>query len=99
MVRARVRKHLTNLQHRFPSLAEIKILALPGQDYGFRLIMPKVVWAEVLKKMAEEQTWSNFKNEAAARKADAGTAYVNKLHAVWWEMLQLQEPETHRHSS
>jgi hypothetical protein len=46
---------------------------------------------EVLKGMAEEQTWSNFKDEAAARKSETGTAYVNKLHAVWWEMLQLQE--------
>jgi hypothetical protein len=43
--------------------------------------------------MAEEQTWSNFKNEVAARKA-LGAAYVARLHNVWWEMSQLQEPET-----
>lgn len=91
MVRARVRKHLINLQRRFPSLVDTKILKLPGRDYGFRLIVPKVVWVAVLREMAEEQTWSNFKAEAAARKSDSGNAYVNKLHAVWWEMLQLQE--------
>jgi hypothetical protein len=96
MVRALVRKHLTNLKRRFPSLADTKILALPGRDYGFRLIVPKSVWVKVLTKMAEEQTWSNFKNEAAARNADTGSAYVNKLHAVWWEMLQLQESQTRR---
>jgi hypothetical protein len=39
MVRARVRKHLTNLKRRFAQLAETKILALPGRDYGFRLIV------------------------------------------------------------
>jgi hypothetical protein len=34
--------------------------------------------------------WSNFKDEAAARKADTGSEYIDKLHAVWWEMLKLQ---------
>src|ERR1019366_1120950 len=96
MVRARVKKHLTNLLQQFPSFGDTKILALPGRDYEFRLIVPKAVWVEVLKELAEEQTWANFKSEAAARKADTGTAYVNKLHAVWWEMLQLQEPGTKR---
>jgi pyocin large subunit-like protein len=97
MVRARVRKHLANLTSRFASLADAKILALPGHDYGFRLIVPKAIWVEVLKEMAEEQTWSNFKNEAAARSADTGSEYVNKLHAVWREMLRLQESQT-RHN-
>ena len=96
MVRARVRKHLENLKNRFPSLADTEILALPGRDYGFRLIMPKIVWVEVLKDMAEEQTWSNFKTEAAARSADTGSAYIEKLHAVWWEMLGLQDSQTRR---
>jgi hypothetical protein len=92
MVRARVRKHLTNLQRRFPSLANAKILSLPCRDYGFRLIVPKAVWVEALQEMAEEKTWTNFKNEAAARKADTGSAYINKLQDVWWEMLRLQAP-------
>ncbi len=96
MVRARVRKHLTNLQRRFPSLADTKTLTWPSRDYGFRLIVPKTVWVEVLKEMAEEQTWSNFKDEAAARKADTGAEYLNRLHAVWWEMLRLQGPEARR---
>lgn len=76
---------------RLPSLADAKILAFPGRDYGFRLIVPKSVWVEVLSELAQEQTWSNFKTEAAVRKADTGSAYVTKLHAVWWEMLQLQD--------
>ena len=99
MVRARVRKHLTNLKRRFAQLAETKILALPGRDYGFRLIVPKAVWVEVPKELANEQSWANFKTEAAARKADTGNDYVNKLHKVWWEMLQLQEPEMQRNWS
>jgi hypothetical protein len=46
---------------------------------------------QVLTGLAEEQTWSNFKDEAATRKADTGSEYVHKLHAVWREMLKLQE--------
>jgi hypothetical protein len=49
---------------------------------------------QVSTGLAEEQTWSSFKDEAAARKADPGSKYVDKLHAVWLEMLQLQEPES-----
>jgi hypothetical protein len=90
MVRARVRRHLTNLTKRFPAIADAKIIALPERDYAFRIVIPKATWVQVLKGLAEEQTWSNFKDEAAARKADTGSEYSHALHAVWWEMLQLQ---------
>jgi hypothetical protein len=90
MVRARVKKHLINLTKRFPAVADAKILALPGRDYAFRIVVPKATWVQVLTGLAKEQTWSNFKDEAAARKADTGSEYVDKLHAVWCEMLQLQ---------
>ena len=92
MVRARVRKHLTNLQRRFPSLARVKVVALPGRDYGYRLIVPKAVWVDVLKALAEEQTWSNFKNEAAAHSTETGSAYIKGLHDVWRVMYKLQSP-------
>ena len=90
MVRARVRKHLTNLKRRFTSLSNSKILVWPGRDYGFRLVVPKRIWVEVLKELAEEQTWSNFKGEAAATKAETGSTYIRKLHDVWSVMLELQ---------
>ena len=91
MVRARVRKHLMNLKKRFPTLANARIMAIPDRDYGYRLVVPKAVWVEVLAGLAEEQTWSNFKSEATSRMAQTDSAYIAKLHAVWWEMLQLQE--------
>ena len=78
-------------QRRFPLLAGSEILVWPGRDYRFRLLAPKAVWSQVLKEMAEEQTWSNFKNEAAAQKTHTGIAYISKLHAVWHEMAQLQD--------
>ena len=96
MVRARVRKHLTNLQHRFQSLADTKILTLPGRDYGFRLILPKPVWVEVLKELAEEQRWSNFKSEATKNLAQAGAYYTRALHEVWEVMYGLQAPKQRR---
>lgn len=95
-VRARVRKHLTNLQQRFPALADAKILTLPGRDYGYRLIVAKAVWAEALKELAEEQTWSNFKNEAAKNQGKTGADYTRALHDVWEIMYGLQEPENRR---
>jgi hypothetical protein len=93
MVRARVRKHLTNLRQRFPSLADAKILTLPNRDYGYRLIVAKAVWAEALKELAKEQTWSNFKNEAARNQGKTGPDYVRALHDVWEIMYGLQEHE------
>ena len=96
MVRARVRKHLTNLQHRFPSLAETKILTLPGRDYGFRLIVPKSVWVEVLKELAEEQNWSNFKSQAAKNMGQTSTDYTSALHDVWEVMYGLQVGKNRR---
>jgi hypothetical protein len=41
-------------------------------------------------ELAMEQTWSNFKDEAAARSAETGSDYVAKLHSIWSEMLTLQ---------
>jgi hypothetical protein len=98
MVRARVKKHLQNLLDHFPVLAGAKILEWPGRDYGYRLIVPKAVWADVLKELAEEQTWSNFKNEAAVHGAETGSTYVNALHDVWSVMFKLQRSEVKRRS-
>jgi hypothetical protein len=92
MVRARVRKHLVNLQQRFPSLALIKIFTLPGRDYAFRFVVAKAVWAEAVKELVEEQTWSNFKNEAQDRAYLTSPRYVSLLHEVWRVMIDLEWP-------
>lgn len=94
MVRARVRKHLTNLQQRFAAIADVKILTLPGRDYGYRIIVPKAVWAEALKELAQEQTYSNFKSEAAMNQGQTGADYTRALHDVWEIMYDLQEGRT-----
>ena len=93
MVRARLKKHLENLRARFSALADAEILTWANRDYRYRLIVPKAVWAGVLKEMAEEQGWSNFKNEAASRRVKVGSAYISALHDVWQTMYELQESD------
>lgn len=94
MVRARVREHLDNLRERFPNteIAKAPILSDAGTDYKFRVVIPKAEWASILHKLAIEQTWSNFKNEAArfARLKRASGRYVNALHNIWHVMAELQ---------
>jgi hypothetical protein len=98
MLRARSRKHLENLKERFPDseLGSAQILDSVGTDYRYRLILPKRQWASILAELAMEQTWSNFKNEAAtyARTKKESHAYINALHKVWGIMFRLQETES-----
>lgn len=91
MVRARSRDHLRNLQARFQSLARAEIVTLPNRDYRYRLIVPKSIWVSVLVELAEEQEWSNFKDEAAKHQGNAGAAYSRALHEVWDLMYGLQD--------
>lgn len=50
---------------RFPALAVGKILELQNRDYRYRLIIPKASWVAIIGELAQEQEWSNFKNETA----------------------------------
>ncbi|GAC1495751.1 MAG: hypothetical protein NVS1B6_00190 [Steroidobacteraceae bacterium] len=84
MIRARVARHLTALQKRFPELAKYKILRIPGRDYPVRIVVPKTDWIQALAEMAHEQTWANFKNRAEHVNGDDG--YVGALHDVWEDM-------------
>jgi hypothetical protein len=90
MVRARRKDHLQNLRDRFPMLADAEIITMPHRDYRHRLIVPKKVWVPILAEMAEEQEWSNFKNEAARHQRKGGASYTNALHDVWGIMYSLQ---------
>lgn len=88
MVRVRARTHLEQLQARFPSLKECQIESFPGSDYPFRLFVPKAVWAEVMKELAEDSDYSNFKS-AVAREPNSQT-YEDCLHDVWTTMRRLE---------
>ena len=90
MIRARQKEHLQNLRDRFPALADAEIITTPNRDYRYRLIVSKQVWVQMLSDMAEEQTWSNFKNAVAAYQGKRGTAYTTALHKIWAIMCELQ---------
>lgn len=90
MVRARRADHLRELKSRFPALAELELIALRNRDYRYRIIVPKPVWMTVLAGLAEEQEWSNFKQEVAAQNRKNDADYIHALHAVWKLMLNLQ---------
>ena len=93
MVRARCIDHLRSLQKRFPALAVGNILELPNRDYRYRLIIPKASWTAIVGELAQEQEWSNFKNEGAKYQGTSGRGYVDALHEVWGVMNRLQQDE------
>jgi hypothetical protein len=96
MARARRAEHLRNLQGRFPALAGVEIVILPNRDYGYRLIVPKSVWGPVLAEMAEEQEWSNLKNQVSKHQGKAGADYAHALHEVSEIIRGLQKPCANR---
>ena len=93
MVRARRKRHLQALQQRFVQLASAEIVVLRGRDYKYRLIVEKDSWIKIVADLASEQTWSNFKNEAARFGGAGGTDYIHALHEVWTTMNDLQKTE------
>lgn len=89
-----VRAHLEALQARFPELlGGCEIREFPGADYAWRLFVPKSVWAEVVRRLAEDIDYDNFKAATARRQGLDGAAYVEALHAVWRTMLGLQRQQ------
>jgi hypothetical protein len=90
MVRARVRKHLEDLQVRFPLLAGAEIRHWPDHDYSYRILMAKESWVATIAELAQEQEWSNFKDETEAFQGVAGSEYVDTLHRVWSIMKNLE---------
>ena len=90
MVRGRVRKHLMNLQERFPELRQFPIHESTQTDYRFRLLgVPKETFAGVLADLARDLAYDNFK-EAAARAEKTSRAYERALHDIWSVMYRLQ---------
>jgi len=92
MVRARKKRHLQNLKGRFPAI-QGEIVTTKDTDYGYRVILPKAEWVSILGELAQEQSWSNFKNEAAQFQGGAHDDYIEALHRVWSVMHRTQDSE------
>jgi hypothetical protein len=89
-VRVRTVTHLENLQGRFASLRKFKIIVSRDTDYIARIIVPRDVWAWVVKELAEETMYDNFKGECH-HTGMGGRAYEDALHRVWSNMYTVQE--------
>ena len=93
MVRARQRRHLENLKHRFQALSNYEIVTNIGTDYRYRILVPKSVWSSVVAELVGEQTWSNFKDETARFLGPECRDYQDSLHRIWSVLMELQQNE------
>lgn len=91
MVRARKLDHLLALQKRFLVDAAGEIRTWKNRDYKYRIIIPKASWVVIAAELANEQTWSNFKNETARFKGSGDYEYLEALHDVWEDMYKIQQ--------
>jgi len=72
-------------------LGQCDIHEFTGTDYAFRIFADKLVWSQVLSKLAEETDYDNFKSEVAHHHGSQGAAYEHSLHEVWSVMRRLQK--------
>ena len=92
VVRARVREHLKALKDRFPHLlGQCEIVECVGTDYAVRIFVEKETWSQVVKSLADDIDYDNFKSEVARHHGSSGRSYEHSLHAVWSIMYRLQE--------
>lgn len=90
LVRARRREHLQNLVNRFGKVLDhYKIQETPKSDYRFRIEVPRLTWEDVVAVLAEEITYTNFKDEVV-RVALTDPEFVRVLHDVWVKMWDYQ---------
>ncbi len=94
VIRARRKEHLENLRKRFPALRIAEIQDMPAHDYRYRLTVAKALWVDVVTGLASEQTWSFFKDEAAANLKPGEPEYLQALDEVGKRMKRLQRSST-----
>jgi hypothetical protein len=87
-VRARLEKHFVNAK-RAKLIPDRHILRTTHSDYKFRVILRHDEFIDMLKKLADEIDYTNFKSECAARRTLTGR-YVEALHRVWEIMEGIQ---------
>jgi hypothetical protein len=90
-------EHLEAIQNRFPTLiGKLRVIEISEADYGYRLVVGRKVWAEVVSELTLEQTWSNFKNQVAMNPDNIRSGYEGALHRIWTIMYGLQpQPALH----
>jgi hypothetical protein len=69
-------------------LKDRQIETFPGSDYPFRIFVEKPVWSSVMKELADELDYDNFKSAVA--KEPNSSDYEECLHDVWAIMRRLE---------
>ncbi|MFO1010534.1 MAG: hypothetical protein U1F29_10775 [Planctomycetota bacterium] len=91
MVRARKREHLELLRSQHAVLTGMRILRSPDHaDYRWRVLVPRSVFAEVMREIVERLTVTNVKSDAHVHEAETGRDYVSALHACHALFAKLQ---------
>jgi hypothetical protein len=81
MIRARNADHLRNLISAFPGQLKSQIVRESrGNDYRYRLVIPRKVWLDLAASLVDDIDYGNFKG-VCHQESDAG--YVSALHRVW----------------
>ena len=84
-IRARCKRHLTNLKERFGLLGPI--LETENSDYRFRMIVARIQWKMLIEQLAREvYDYCNFKDQL-----DGDPEYQDAAVGVWTRMHKLQE--------
>lgn len=100
MVRARVRDDLVRLieEHQRMGYSSLpgkapEILALPGHDYPYRIVITHMEWTALVSHLASRIDYSNFKNavEERATTRSEGTARHDLYLKVWSVMNRAEE--------
>jgi hypothetical protein len=100
MVRARVHGDLERLVDLYERLGLIdetdpspEILALPGHDYPYRIVIPQQHWTELAGQLAEDIDYSNFKSavEKQAPSRSEGHARHDLYMKIWGVMHRAED--------
>lgn len=90
MVRARAKTHAERLVQALPPAERPEIVKTPPPaDYLWRVTLTRAQWVFLVAKFASDIAYLNFKNEAHKRQHPPG--YMNALHALWGDMLRMQD--------
>lgn len=90
MIRARVRTHLENLIRACAMLKGHEIIQSQGTDYEFRIVCPKLKFADAMFDLVSAISWTNVKAEAAKHQADVGADFCDALHETWSAFHRIQ---------
>jgi len=100
MIRARSWDHLDQLTFRFKSLRDCEIVTTEDTDYRYRIIVSKRIFEKIVKKLAAEIDYDNFKNACAefdgSTEEWSPSGYLDALHCVWDRMYRIQEERMSR---